>query len=93
MQNKANFRKSKIDATAVRKTTYEKFCHFWQPKNKANSKPIQSQFQKCPKMTITSFITKDYENEHPWRPKKQTQTNPISAKPGSGQVADKFGQT
>ena len=31
-----------------------------------------------PKMSANIFITKDYENEPPSGPKKQTQTNPIS---------------
>ena len=37
------------------------------------TKPKQTQFLQKVKMNINSFITKDYENVPPWRPKK---TNP-----------------
>ena len=74
MQNKANFKKLPIYANTYTRTTYEDFYCFWQPKNKANSKPIQSQFPKRQKMNASSVYTKDYENEHPWKAKK---TNPI----------------
>ncbi len=46
---------------------------------KAN--PIQTQSNPIsvkPKMNVNVFITKDYENDTALRPKKQTQTNPIS---------------
>jgi len=41
-----------------------------------------------PKMNTNIFITKDYENEPPSGPKKQTQTNPISK---ASAVADSKG--
>ncbi len=38
--------------------------------------PIQTQFLQRPKMSATVFVTKDYENETNFRPKK---TNPNKA--------------
>jgi hypothetical protein len=50
MQNKANFKKVKFDITNEMKKNYEKRTLVPVGKtkpNKANSKPIQSQFEKC----------------------------------------------
>jgi len=38
----------------------------------------QTQFRERPKINLNAFLSKDYENEPPSGPKKQTQTNPIS---------------
>jgi hypothetical protein len=40
MQNKANFRKDKMNANSVITRDYEEKSQFWLKKNKANSKPI-----------------------------------------------------
>ena len=45
MQNKANFKNLPMSATTFTKTTYEDFCCFLQPKNKANSKPNKANFK------------------------------------------------
>ncbi|MBA7636151.1 hypothetical protein ES703_43766 [subsurface metagenome] len=43
------------------------------------TKPIQSQFNKEPKMDVNFYYTKDYENQGRLRPAgKQSQTKPIS---------------
>jgi len=73
MQNKANFRKSKIDATAVQQTTYEKICPFRQPKNKANSKPNKANF-KNHKIERKLFTAKGLRAKNGlFPPKKQSQ--------------------
>jgi len=46
MQNKANFKKLPMSANPFTKTTYEDFCYFWQPKNKAKTKPNKANFKK-----------------------------------------------
>jgi hypothetical protein len=46
------------------------------------TKPIQTQtnpISEMPKMNANAFLQKDYKNELPSGPKKQTQTNPIFA--------------
>ncbi len=45
------------------------------------TKPKQTQFKKEPKMNANVYVIEDYENETAFRPKKQTQTNPISKRP------------
>jgi len=49
MQNKANFQKTEIDATTFPQTTYEKFCPFWHPKNKAKTNPNKANFKNVKK--------------------------------------------
>ena len=73
MQNKANFQKTEIDATTFPQTTYEKFCPFWHPKNKANSKPNKANLQNA-KNERNLFITKGLRrNTGLFPPKKQSQ--------------------
>ncbi len=47
-------------------------------KGPKNTKPKQSQFPKWPKMNVNLYVTKDYENETAFGPKK---TNPIKPCP------------
>ena len=42
------------------------------------NKPNLVRRRRIPKMSANIFVTKDYENETTFRPKKQTQTKPIS---------------
>ena len=73
LQNKANLRCFKA-----------KNADFNEKQTQTNpiSKPIQSQFAKCPKMNVNSVLTKDYQNLCIQMLKKQSRTNPIS-KPAS----------
>jgi hypothetical protein len=41
------------------------------------NKPNLVRRRRIAKMSINAFLQKDYENEPPFGPKKQTQTNPI----------------
>jgi len=45
LQNKANFQKTQMDVTYCLTTNYEQRTMKYEIKNKANSKPIQSQFK------------------------------------------------
>jgi len=42
MQNKANFKRAKMNVNIYRQEDYENFHAFWPKKNKANSKPKAS---------------------------------------------------
>jgi len=69
--------------TLLQKQLMENFA----PSANQKTKPIQSQFPKRQKMNISSVLTKDYKNEHPWKPKK---TNPI--KPNFRKARELFGE-
>jgi hypothetical protein len=45
MQNKANYQKSRMSVSSVITMNYEQRTMNYEVKNKANSKPIQSQFK------------------------------------------------
>ena len=45
MQNKANFQKSQVNISPFITTNYEQRTMNYEVKNKANSKPIQTQFK------------------------------------------------
>ncbi len=80
MQNKANFRKVKLNVNKVLTKDYDKKTLGERGKTKpiqSQLKPIQSQFKanfKKAKMNVTSILTVGYENKPPIRaPKKQSQ--------------------
>jgi len=74
MQNKPNFRKTKMNLNSYLTKDYENErladaakTNPIQTQSKpiqTQSKPIQTQFPKSQKMNVTSILTKDYENEH-----------------------------
>jgi len=83
MQNKANFRKAKMNVNSFITKDYERNDIFAVPENKANSNPIKANLPNA-QMNISSVLTKDYENKPRLpAPPKQTQTNPISLLPKS----------
>jgi hypothetical protein len=55
MQNKANFRKSQMNVTDLLTMSYDKLSTRWSGKNKANTKPIQTQFKANTKPIQTQF--------------------------------------
>jgi len=64
MQNKANFRKSQMNVTNLLTVNYEKKTLGERRKNKANTKPIQSQtkpISEKPKTNVTYLLIKSYE--------------------------------
>jgi len=80
MQNKPNFRKSQMNVCVFTQKAYENWTLGERGKNKANSKPIQSQTKPIPekaKINVNNSISKDYENKsHFWVKAKQTQFKP-----------------
>jgi hypothetical protein len=69
MQNKPNYRKTKLYASIVLIMTYKNSRLYEHPKNK----PKQTQFLQSQKMNTTLITTKSYENTPPRTPKKRTQ--------------------
>ena len=73
MQNKAKFRKVKLNVNKVLTKDYEKKTLGERGKKQSQTNPNKPKFKKA-KMNITSYITKGYENKTPIRaPKKQSQ--------------------
>jgi hypothetical protein len=73
MQNKANFRKVKLNVNKVLTRDYDKKDTWWSGKKQSQTKPNKAKFKKA-KMNVTSYITNGYENKPPIRaPKKQSQ--------------------
>ncbi len=62
MQNKPNFRKSKMNVSNIITRNYKVFLPLAGQKNKPNSNPIKPNFKKA-KMNVNSFITKDYRKK------------------------------
>jgi len=69
MQNKPNFLKAKMNVTSFYTVDYENKSNWKLGENKANTKPIQSQYKantnpipERPKMNENLFATKVYEN-------------------------------
>ncbi len=77
MQNKPNFQKAKMSVSNIITMNYRNFIPLAGQKNKPNSNPNKPNSQKA-KMNVNLYVIEDYENETALRPKKQTQTNPIS---------------
>ena len=73
LQNEPKFRKSQMNVSKVLAMDYGKVDTWWSGKNKANSKPIQSQF----KANTNPIQTQNKPNTNPI----QTQTKPISTVP------------
>ena len=77
MQNKPNFRKTKINTYPFLQRTYENIRPFWPPKNEPKTKPNSERT----KMNITSVKTRDYENKLVFEHQKnKAKSNPISTK-------------
>ncbi len=76
--NKPNFRNGQNERKLNFNKGLQKKRLFSIPKNKPNSNPISVK----PKMSVNVFVTKDYENETAFRPKK---TNPIQTQFTKGQ--------
>jgi len=81
MQNKPNFRKTKMNISPVKTMNYEQLTTNYANKNKPNSKPIQSQYKpktnpisEKPKMKLYSYSKKNYENER-LRPRRGYKPN------------------
>ncbi len=75
MQNKAKFRKVKLNVNKVLTKGYDQMDTWSIGKKQSQTKPNKAKFKKA-KMNVTSIITKGYENKPPIRvPKKQSQTS------------------
>jgi hypothetical protein len=73
MQNKANFRKVKLNVNKVITRDYEQIDTWSIGKKQSQTKPNKANLKKA-KMNVTSIITVAYENKSPIRaPKKQSQ--------------------
>jgi len=80
--NKPNFRKGEIDAKCVFTKDYRKNDDFLVRINKPNSNPISEKA----KMNANVFVTKDYENETAFRPKKTNPNKPNFTFPQRGKT-------
>jgi hypothetical protein len=85
MQNKPNLLNAKMNISPVKTMNYEQLTMNYVNKNKANTKPIQTQYKPNSldaQMNVSSVLTKDYGNEPPFQTtRKQTQSNPIPPTP------------
>ncbi len=73
MQNKAKFRKVKLNVNKVLTKDYEQMDTWSIGKKQSQTNPNKAKFKKT-EMNVTSYITMDYENISPiWAPKKQSQ--------------------
>ena len=80
MQDKANLRKSQMNANLYNTTDYENKWQRKVRKNKPNSNPIKPNFRK-PKMNASVFATKDYRKKDTFAAQKnKPNSNPISEK-------------
>jgi len=81
MQNKANFRKAKMNVTSLITVDYENIANWTLGENKPNSNPIKPNLRKA-KMNVNSLITKDYRKKDDFAVRKnKPNSNPISEKP------------
>jgi hypothetical protein len=75
MQNKAKFRKVKLDVNNVLTKDYDKMDTWSIGKKQSQTNPNKAKLKKA-KMNVSKLLTKDYENKPPIRaPKKQSQTS------------------
>jgi hypothetical protein len=75
MQNKAKFRKVKLNVTKVLTRDYDKKDTWSSVKKQSQTNPNKAKFKKA-KMNVSSYITAGYENKlHIRAPKKQSQTS------------------
>jgi hypothetical protein len=75
MQNKANFRKVKLNVNNVLTKDYEQMDTWSIGKKQSQTKPNKAKFKKA-KMNVTPYITVAYGNKPPiGAPKKQSQTS------------------
>ena len=84
---KANLINDKTNATLFATKDYRKNDDFVVRINKPNL----VRRRRMPKMNVNAFLQKDYENEPPSGPKKQTQNKPNFERPKS--LAGKSGHT
>jgi hypothetical protein len=74
MQNKAKFRKVKLNVNKVLTRAYEQMDTWSIGKKQSQTNPNKAKLKKA-EMNVTSILTVDYENKPPIRaPKKQSQT-------------------
>jgi hypothetical protein len=79
LQNEPKFRKSQMNVSKVLAMDYGKVDTWWSGKNKANSKPIQSQFKANTNPIQTQYKPKTNPKQTQYKPKtnpKQTQFQP-----------------
>ncbi|MGB2809358.1 MAG: hypothetical protein WBC22_16570 [Sedimentisphaerales bacterium] len=90
MQNKANFRKVKLNVNKVLTKDYEKMDTWWSGKNKPNSNPIQTQYK--PNQTqLKPIKCQNKPNSNPNKPNSpRPQTLPIW--PGGGKLRINLGK-
>jgi len=84
LQNEPKFRKSQMNVSKVLAMDYGKVDTWWSGKNKANSKPIQSQFKANSKPIQTQYKPNTNPKQTQNKPNTnpiQTQTKPISTVP------------
>jgi hypothetical protein len=75
MQNKAKFKKVKLNVNKVLTKNYEQIDTWSSGTKQSQTNPNKAKFKKA-KMNVTSILTKGYENKPPIRaPKKQRQTS------------------
>ena len=75
MQNKANFRKVKLNVNKVLTKDYVQMDTWSIGKKQSQTNPNKAKLKKA-KMNVSSYITVGYENKPPIRaPKKQSQTS------------------
>ncbi len=75
MQNKAKFRKVKLNVNNLLTKDYDRMDTWSIGKKQSQTKPNKAKSKKA-KMNVTSYITVAYENKPPiWAPKKQSQTS------------------
>jgi hypothetical protein len=73
MQNKAKFRKTKMNVSTIITRGYKNKSRLRPPEKQSQTNPNKAKFKKA-KMNVTSIITKRYENKSPIRAtKKQSQ--------------------
>jgi len=75
MQNKANFRKVKLNVNRVLTRDYDQMDTWSIRKKQSQTNPNKAKLKKA-EMNVTAALTKEYENKPAiWAPKKQSQTS------------------
>jgi len=78
MQNKAKFRKVKLNVTKVLTKDYDPMDTWSIRTKQSQTNPNKAKLKKA-KMNVTSIIIKDYENKSNWAIcENEPKTNPIS---------------
>jgi hypothetical protein len=82
MQNKANFQKSQMNVSKVLTKDYVKNDTWWSGKNKAKTKPIQTQYKANTKPIQSQFKANSKPIQSQFKPKQsqfKPNTNPIQS--------------